>query len=187
VSNLIPQIRAEYAEVEKAEGCALVHAIACGDCLRLAKGNLKHNEWQAWLTVNVPEIAERTARQYMRLAARKNDIEKAANENGRTSAVLSINEADKLLRKPRTPRPSVNHNKQLDEQPLASAPMAAVEPRESKPDPFYECLKAIHETELFDILKQVWEAEKINKLEELLEQYLDDQQTSEETELKDAA
>ena len=54
---------------EKAQH-AIAAAIDCGTLLERQKASLPHGEWLDWLGVNCPEICDRTARRYIRLANR---------------------------------------------------------------------------------------------------------------------
>jgi hypothetical protein len=75
--NLAPQIRAAFNESNRlateAKGIAseaVAKAIECGQLLIQQKESLGHGSWLDWLTANIPEITDRTARRYMALAKR---------------------------------------------------------------------------------------------------------------------
>jgi hypothetical protein len=77
-------------------------AIECGTILTEDKKSVQHGEWEEWLKTNCPEIEDRTARLYMRLAKNSDKLEKLAAENGNTVADLSIRGAVMLLQKKKT-------------------------------------------------------------------------------------
>jgi hypothetical protein len=161
MSNLVPQIKAEYAKVLKAEGTALEHAIRCGELLIQAKGNMKHGEWAEWLGANIPEIAAvRTATQYIRLARNQDQIKLKAAEIGRTSADLSINQADKLLRKPKESKPEQS---ETDEQSTVPPPLIELPPS-SFDAQFDAHLKNLGADELLTKLIEAWDPDFLDKL-----------------------
>jgi hypothetical protein len=94
--------------VTEAAQTSLQYSIEIGTMLIDVKKDVKHGDWEEWLAKHCPEISERTARMYMRLAKPENaeKLEAAANENGNAVADLSVRSAAKLLSKPRPPKPS---------------------------------------------------------------------------------
>ena len=95
-------INLEHHEAVKASSGSLDHAIKCGKMLEEAKEKVGHGEWVKWLTQNCPEISERTARLYMRLATNQPELEKVAKQNGNGVADLSLRGAAKAISKPQT-------------------------------------------------------------------------------------
>jgi hypothetical protein len=75
IRDLANRIRAEHREVLASTRRGLQHAMACGDLLQRARDEAGHGNWLAWLAANCPEIPERTASQYMRLARHRAEIE----------------------------------------------------------------------------------------------------------------
>jgi DUF3102 family protein len=88
---LAAEIRHANAESQRASRLSIESAIKAGEALIEAKGCLKHGAWLPWLRDNC-ELPERTARLYMRLARRKDELSKSA-----TVADLTIREAISLL------------------------------------------------------------------------------------------
>ncbi|MGO9885407.1 MAG: DUF3102 domain-containing protein [Solirubrobacteraceae bacterium] len=69
LETLADEIRAEVDAAEAGWQSAVGHAITAGEKLTEAKQLVKHGEWLPWLEANFP-LSERTARNYMRLAAK---------------------------------------------------------------------------------------------------------------------
>src|SRR2546427_12044789 len=74
-------INTEHKAVVEATQAKLQHAITAGATLKACKDSMAHGNWTNWLKDNCPEISERTASVYMRLAKNSDKIEKAAEEN----------------------------------------------------------------------------------------------------------
>jgi hypothetical protein len=93
--------------VTEAAQSSLQYSIEIGTMLIDVKKDVKHGDWEAWLAKNCPEISDRTARVYMRLARPENaaKLETVAEENGNAVADLSVRSAAKLLSRPRAPKP----------------------------------------------------------------------------------
>src|SRR6516164_6174986 len=91
--DLAARIRAEHEAVSAAFRDSVRHAIAAGELLIEAKGQLGHGRWLPWLRDHCA-ISERTAQLYMRVAKNRTEIE-AQIRNG--VADLSLNEAAALL------------------------------------------------------------------------------------------
>lgn len=73
--NLADQINRSYAESVTLADIAQTHinaalekVIECGQLLKQQKDSLKHGGWIEWLRANCPDIHERTAQRYMKLA-----------------------------------------------------------------------------------------------------------------------
>jgi hypothetical protein len=85
---------------------AFERATEIGQMLNRAKHlNGNHGDWLEWLHRSCPDIAETTARLYMRLAGKDKELETAAAANGQRVADLTVRGAAKLLAKPREPKP----------------------------------------------------------------------------------
>ena len=72
-------VLAKTANSEHAAGTesfhqSIEHFRQAGVALSNAKDQVDHGEWRAWLKKNCPEISERTAQRYMKLAQSKNDV-----------------------------------------------------------------------------------------------------------------
>lgn len=92
LEHFAEQINAEHRACCAAVTKSLEHAVRCGELLLQAKAAVPHGGWQPWLKQHFP-ASNRTARQYMRLANHRDEIE--AKRHG--SAVLGIDEAVKLI------------------------------------------------------------------------------------------
>jgi len=73
---------------------AIVSFKEAGERLIRVKASLPHGEWGEWLEEHCPDISERTARNYMRLAENWQRLE----ENGNGVADLSLRKALELLK-----------------------------------------------------------------------------------------
>jgi hypothetical protein len=91
--DLAARIRGEHEAVSVALKESVRHAIAAGELLVEAKGQLDHGRWLPWLRDHCA-ISERTAQLYMRVAKNRNEIE---NQMRNGVADLSLNEAVALL------------------------------------------------------------------------------------------
>jgi len=68
----IKAITDAHAEIVKAERGTLEYALKAGALLQKAKDSLEHGQWRPWLSDNCPDISDRIASKYMRLASEKN-------------------------------------------------------------------------------------------------------------------
>jgi hypothetical protein len=96
--TLATEINAEHAAAERAINDSLNHARRCGELLIEAKRQCTHGEWGGWLAANF-QASDRTARGYMVLARRWNDL---PVQNGNA---LPIRDALAFLAEPREPAP----------------------------------------------------------------------------------
>jgi Protein of unknown function (DUF3102) len=95
LTDLAARIRITHAAVGHAMKSAVENAMATGDLLLEAKEQLDHGQWMPWLREHC-QVAERTARLYMRLAKNRAVIELAGD-----TANLTLNGAARLLAAPR--------------------------------------------------------------------------------------
>ena len=97
-SNRLPALAAEilkaHADVQDAAKTALERAIAAGHALIEAKALVKHGEWLPWLRENCTALSERSAQDYMRLAAHEAKLGLA---NPQRAADLSIRDALEVI------------------------------------------------------------------------------------------
>ncbi|MDC0934761.1 DUF3102 domain-containing protein [Pirellulales bacterium] len=98
------EINSEHEACCAAASQALDHAMRCGDLLLQAKGECSHGTWQKWLADNF-KGSKRTAQQYMRLAKHREQIE----SNAQTSALLTVDEATKLIASPVKDESALDH------------------------------------------------------------------------------
>jgi hypothetical protein len=92
----IRQINAAHDAVVNAARDALQNAIRAGELLCAVKDGQDHGDWETWLPNNCPNISNRTARLYMHLSRKENELTAAAEQNGNAVADLSVREAQKL-------------------------------------------------------------------------------------------
>ena len=71
---LAAQINDEHAAAENALRAGLAHALRAGELLIAAKQLVPHGGWLPWLAANC-KVSERTAQAYIRLAARRSELE----------------------------------------------------------------------------------------------------------------
>jgi hypothetical protein len=108
--DLAGRIRVEHEAVSASLKESVKHAIAAGELLIEAKGQLSHGRWLPWLKDHCT-ISERTAQLYMRVAKSRTEIEDQMR-NG--VADLSLNEAAALLMLSSDMRKLLNFAKQAD-------------------------------------------------------------------------
>ena len=93
--DLVTQINAEHAQARSAFRKGLDHAVACGKLLIRAKNSLPHGQWLPWLEEHCPDISERLAQRYMRVAR---DMPRIDTTNPTRVSDLSLHQALELLR-----------------------------------------------------------------------------------------
>src|SRR5262245_41412085 len=76
LSQLATKAKEAHSIVVNAPGIVLQHAINAGKALNEAKSKVGHGKWLAWLEENCPDISERTAERYMKLAGGQAQLEK---------------------------------------------------------------------------------------------------------------
>lgn len=76
LSDLREIIREQHAQISRAMGEAVRHAITCGEVLIEARLQIRHGEWAKWFAANCP-MPYYTAVFYMRLARNKDAVEHA--------------------------------------------------------------------------------------------------------------
>jgi hypothetical protein len=97
LTALAQAANAEHAACAAALRTTLNHAIRAGELLREARALVPHGGWLPWLEANFAG-SERTAQNYMRLAARQAELPDAQI---RSAADLSLNAALETLATPR--------------------------------------------------------------------------------------
>ena len=121
----LPALAVELGqEVRKADAAwrdAVGHAIRAGELLTEAKALVRHGDWLPWLEANFPG-SDRTARNYMRLAANRN----------RVADLPTVREAVALLAAPKRPEPAgVDDDEALERE--VAARLAALSKRTGGP------------------------------------------------------
>jgi hypothetical protein len=106
-TKTILEINRLHGLITEATQSSLQYSIEIGTMLLDVKKEVKHGEWEAWLTKHCPDIAVTTAQLYMRLAKPENaaKLEAAAEANAQRVVDLSVRGAAKLLAKPKEPGP----------------------------------------------------------------------------------
>jgi hypothetical protein len=154
-------INTEHKAVIGATQAKLQHAITAGATLKACKDSMAHGDWTKWLDANCPEISERTASLYMRLAKNSDKLEKAAKENGNAVADLSVRGAAKVLA-----------NKRANGGGTKTSTRTATQASPTPPT-LEEQFKAVAADEVFQALKDAgWKVEELNKLVQLLNAHL---------------
>ncbi len=74
LADLAARIRIEHEATDAALKSSVEHAMAAGDLLIEAKGQVKHGQWLPWLTDHCA-MSERTAQLYMKIAKNRETIE----------------------------------------------------------------------------------------------------------------
>jgi hypothetical protein len=97
LDGLAKRINEEHRRCEGAVNAALEHAMNAGDLLLEAKGKAPHGTWQGWLAEHF-DGSVRTAQAYMRVAARRGEVEAAKTQS---SAPLSLDGALRALSAPK--------------------------------------------------------------------------------------
>src|ERR1041384_6513861 len=69
LADLAATIRDQHQCATMAALSAVEHALNCGRALIQAKDQAGHGRWLGWLKEHCPNISERTAQAYMKLAA----------------------------------------------------------------------------------------------------------------------
>jgi hypothetical protein len=95
LDDLTARIRIAHSSVQHAMRNAVEYAMETGDLLLEAKEQIQHGQWGQWLQDNC-QIADRTARLYMRLAKNRTEIEAQFPAAG-----MTLNAAAKLLASPK--------------------------------------------------------------------------------------
>lgn len=95
--ELARTINRAQANVENLLNEAVENAVIAGQALIEAKAQVKHGEWQDWISENC-SIADRTARSYMRLAR---ELPKLDYEKRQSVAVLPLRDAIAALANPK--------------------------------------------------------------------------------------
>jgi Protein of unknown function (DUF3102) len=95
LADLAHRIKEEHGAAAASLGDAVRHAIAAGELLIEAKGQVPHGQWLLWLKDHC-SLSERTCQFYMRLAKNRAEIEKT-NAQSIADSDLTLNEAAALL------------------------------------------------------------------------------------------
>jgi hypothetical protein len=77
--SYVPQIKEAYDALMGSHQTSLMHALTLGDLLNQAKEAVGHGHWANWLKKHCPQISQRTANVYMKLAVNKEKFEDPTN------------------------------------------------------------------------------------------------------------
>lgn len=72
--NLAAEINTHHEQAQSHANEAVTHALIAGDALIKAKAQVKHGEWEDWLTANTV-VSVRQSQRFMKLANNREDIE----------------------------------------------------------------------------------------------------------------
>ena len=102
LSQLAAKARQAHGIVANSTKVVLQHAITAGNALNEAKSKVGHGKWLAWLEENCPDISNRTAERYMKLAEGQAKLWKKLQDTDKfdTMSNLTINEALRLIDEP---------------------------------------------------------------------------------------
>jgi hypothetical protein len=102
LSQLATKAKEAHLIVVNAPRVVLQHAITAGAALNEAKSKVGHGKWLAWLKDNCPDISDRTAERYMKLAGNQAMLDKKLQDPDKFDIVsnLTINEALRLIEEP---------------------------------------------------------------------------------------
>jgi len=102
LAQLATKAKEAHSIVVNAPRVVLQHAITAGAALNEAKAKVGHGKWLAWLKENCPDISDRTAERYMKLAGGKAKLEKKLQDPAKFDIMsdLTINEALRLIDEP---------------------------------------------------------------------------------------
>jgi hypothetical protein len=114
---LVKAINDEYSEILASERNNLQKALTVGEKLVALRPRIapKHGEWQAKLAEHCPKISYETATLYIRLFERQADWRKAAAAKSVESTDLTIDDARKLLAKPKSTDDEPEEEKEEEE------------------------------------------------------------------------
>lgn len=136
--QLIPQIKAEHRAVVEALESGLDHAIRCGEHLAKARKLIRRGEWEAWVEANC-EFGVRTARNYMTVFRRKDELPKRED--------TSYRRAVQMLR--RDPTKAIGRKR-----PAAGGAKLTVS-RKALADAIESCYADADKKELLELLKAI--------------------------------
>jgi hypothetical protein len=166
VSALAKLINDEYAAILQSEKANLPRAIAIGAKLKAIRIRVGHGEWQEEFKSHGLNISYETATLYIRLFDNWDEIQKRARAKDVEPTDLTIDEARKLLSKPRP----------KDDKPKANGKAAIAEPAISVPKSVAldKAMKPLATDEIFDNLKLHYAKDRdgLRSLTEMLAKHL---------------
>jgi hypothetical protein len=161
IPELVKAINDEYGVILASERNNLQRALAIGQKLVALRPLIapKHGEWQAKLEEHCPKLSYETATLYIRLFEKQDVWRAAAAAKSVGSTDLTIDEARKLLAKPKPepePKDSGGDEQKYDD--------LEEDDNESDEDTAVEWLRALAADELVDWLQRVKDSEWMRDL-----------------------
>jgi hypothetical protein len=181
--TLIEPIMTAHRNAIAAQRGSLKYAIECGKHLNTAKETVKAEKsgrWIKWLTNNCPDLPERTARLYMRLARNENKLDQEAINGAVIEGALSIRRAAELITGEAADDDDdddddIDDSDDDDKDEIndnADGPsVSSSSSGQSSPD-LEDLLKVSAPDEVFKVLKSSWSEEQLNDLANLIDGYL---------------
>jgi hypothetical protein len=169
VSELVKKINDEYAVLLASERANLPRAMSIGDKLiNLRRRVSKQGKWQDWLGKNFPKMSYETAALYYRLAENKEELAKRAREKSVTVTDLTIRQARELLAKP-NPNKAGSKGKKVRPGAVEEPGDAKANSPSTRPE---DTIKDLDADELFILVRDNCDAEKLRKLSDLLRDHI---------------
>src|SRR5262245_15933680 len=112
LADLAKKAKEAHVIVANAPKIVLQHAIAAGAALNEAKSKVGHGNWLKWLEDNCPEISDRTAERYMKLANGRAQLEQKLQDQVIFDIMsnMTINEALRLLEEEQSEQPEAGQS-----------------------------------------------------------------------------
>jgi hypothetical protein len=181
--TLIEQIMTAHRKVIEHQRGSLKYAIECGKYLNTAKETVKAEKsgrWIKWLTNNCPDLPERTARLYMRLARNEDKLDQEAINGAVIEGALSIRRAAELI----TGEAADDEDDDDDEDDSdddddtgdtndnADGPSGSSSSSGQPSPDLKDLLEVSAPDEVFKVLKSTWKQEDLETLVDLIDGYL---------------
>jgi len=134
LAQLATKAKEAHSIVVNAPRVVLQHAITAGAALNEAKAKVGHGKWLAWLKDNCPDISDRTAERYMKLADGKAKLEKKLQDPAKFDIVsnLTINEALRLIDEPDGEQSAASAEAQKTGDAVSSSPSSSSKSKNKK-------------------------------------------------------
>src|SRR6516165_2012422 len=136
LAQLATKAKEAHSIVVNAPRVVLQHAITAGAALTEAKAKVGHGKWLAWLKENCPDISDRTAERYMKLAGGKAKLEKKLQDPAKFDIMsdLTINEALRLIDEPDGEQPASAEAQKTGEA-VSASPRSSSKSKKKKTEP----------------------------------------------------
>jgi hypothetical protein len=187
--TLIGPIMTAHRKVIEHQRGSLKYAIECGKYLNTAKDTVKAEKsgrWIKWLTNNCPDLPERTARLYMRLAKNEDKLDQEAINGAVIEGALSIRRAAELITDEAVDdEDDEDDNDDSDDDDgnddtgdtndNADRPSASSSSSGQPSPDLKDLLEVSAPDEVFKVLKSTWKQEDLEALADLIDGYLNQQ------------